>query len=609
MAAGESLPFTVPTDSTLVEPESGCLPAPGSGHHRLPTQFGRYRLVRQLGAGGMGTVWLAQDTDLDRPVALKMPRLQPGDGPQVLERFYQEARAAAHLSHPNICPVHDVGSVDGVPYLTMAFIEGVPLSDRLRRPGAGPDEPGVALSPPEAVRLALRLAVALEEAHRRGVIHRDLKPANVMMNERGEPVIMDFGLARRADGGARITQEGSVMGTPAYMAPEQVAGDIEAMGPGTDIYSLGVILYEMLTGTLPFQGSLATVLSRVLHEEPAPLTTHRPELDPTLDSLCRRALAKQPDHRYRGMKEFREALEDYLQGRGQEALRAVAPTEVYVPSVHATPPTTGRVRRRWLIAGTVAGVLLGLGLVGHRVIWQKTAKEPAANVIEKPAPIPPVPPLPRVFAQRPARQEGRLLPPLPPGLPPPPVVILLERRVASDRWAGDDRERQKALADLEALPGEWAVVALRKALRSSRQEVRVWAARELGRYQDADVGKDLAGALEDGCLEVRIASADALARRGNPDATTALVRRIGDDLWKASGVSPDLSKEAALKALEKLASDQVPEALRAALRSENKEVSRWAARHLAVLKVPRLPPVAPILPGPRPRFPGPRGGR
>src|SRR5581483_1302271 len=196
-------------------------------------------IEKKLGQGGMGAVYLAHDTELDRRVALKVPGFVAGDPPGVLERFQREARAAAKLHHPNLCPVFDVGQVGGVHYLTMAFIPGRTLARVLRDRGGPMDEM-------EAARLIRTLALALGEAHRAGVVHRDLKPANIIMSARGEPVILDFGLARRAED-SRMTATGAALGTPAYMPPEQVEGDPTAVGPASDIYGLGVILYELLT--------------------------------------------------------------------------------------------------------------------------------------------------------------------------------------------------------------------------------------------------------------------------------------------------------------------------------------------------------------------------
>ena len=279
----------------------------------FPADFGRYRLLKLLGKGGMGRVYLAHDTMLDRAVALKIPHLS--GGPTVLTRFYTEARAAAALHHPNICPIHEVGQVEGFPYLTMAFIEGKSLGELARlRP----------LQPRQSVTLVRKLALALDEAHKLGIIHRDLKPANIMIDRRGEPVIMDFGLARRArTGDARVTQEGSTMGTPAYMPPEQVQGELDVMGPRSDVYSLGVILYELLTGQLPFNGDVMAILAQVLLEEPPPPSRFRPDLDPQLETICLKAMAKKINKRHSSMAELAAALLHYL--RGTTASQAKGP--------------------------------------------------------------------------------------------------------------------------------------------------------------------------------------------------------------------------------------------------------------------------------------------
>jgi hypothetical protein len=253
----------------------------------------------------MGSVYLAQDVQLDRPVALKVPNFGLNDGSRLRERFFREARAAATLSHPNLCPVYDVGEVDGILYLTMAYVEGRPLTDYIR--------PGKPLPERQAAALVRRLALALQEAHGRGVIHRDLKPANIMITPRREPVIMDFGLARQTSKDeSRLTQHGAVLGTPGYMPPEQVRGELDAMGPACDIYSLGVILYEALTGRLPFEGTSLAVLAKIITEAPPPPTTVRADLDPRLEQICLRAMAKEPAQRYASMAELATALAEYL---------------------------------------------------------------------------------------------------------------------------------------------------------------------------------------------------------------------------------------------------------------------------------------------------------
>ena len=290
--------------------DSQRLNATSDGHGRkvsdqLPREFGRYRIIERLGEGGMGSVYLAHDTQLDRQVALKVPHFRPEEGPEMVERFYREARAAAALEHPNLCPVHDVGEIDGIPYLTMAYIDGQALSEFI-----DPEKP----LPQRQVAAAVRkLAVALQEAHAHGVVHRDLKPANVMINKRRQPVIMDFGLARQVKRGeARLTQSGAVMGSPAYMSPEQVEGDLEAMGPGCDIYSLGVMLYELLTGRLPFEGSAASVMGQILATEPSPPSQHRADADPRLEAICLKAMAKKAEDRYGSMQDMADALAEFL---------------------------------------------------------------------------------------------------------------------------------------------------------------------------------------------------------------------------------------------------------------------------------------------------------
>jgi class 3 adenylate cyclase len=303
--APPATPRTAPLSTQATEAPTSPAPFTTPGPtHTLPEVFGRYRIVRPLGAGGMGSVYLAHDTQLDRPVALKVPHFDPPPSPQSLERFYREARAAATLNHPNICQVYDVGDVGGVPYLTMAYVEGQTLAELASTP------PG--LSPRQAAALVRALALALHEAHAKGVIHRDLKPSNILIDRRGEPVITDFGLARRLHlGEERLTQQGVLMGTPAYMSPEQVSGDPQGIGPPSDVYSLGVILYELLAGRLPFLGGTEALVARALKDPPPP-SHHRPDLDPRFEAVCLRAVAREVAGRFASMAEFAQALDELL---------------------------------------------------------------------------------------------------------------------------------------------------------------------------------------------------------------------------------------------------------------------------------------------------------
>lgn len=273
-----------------------------------PTRFGRYRIIRELGRGAMGAVYLAQDEQLHRQVALKIPQFGADMNRGLLERFYREARAAAALRHPGICPVYDVGEIDGQHYITMAYIEGRPLRDftKSSKRQAGR----------QVARVIRKLALALEVAHQNNVIHRDLKPANVMIDNGNEPVVMDFGLARlSAEGEERLTHTGTVIGTPAYMSPEQVDGDNNRVGPRSDIYSLGVIFYELLTGQLPFQGNLMSILRKIATEEPRPPIDLHSDIDPALQAICLKMLAKQPEQRFGSMSEVAQELAAWMQGR------------------------------------------------------------------------------------------------------------------------------------------------------------------------------------------------------------------------------------------------------------------------------------------------------
>ena len=274
----------------------------------FPRPFGRYILQKELGRGGMGIVYLAQDPALDILVSLKVPHPEVAADAAALERFYREARAAARLAHPHICRIYDVGISEGQHYLAMAYVEGDPLSEHIGEFAADPGRTAV---------LVRTIALAVEEAHRHGIIHRDLKPANVMIEADGQPVVMDFGLARRVETrDASQTREGVILGTPAYMPPEQAAGNLEAIGPRSDVYSLGVILYELLTGRQPFRGTTTAVLVSVMRDEPPRPSSLRPEVDPFLEAVCLKAMAKEPSQRYGSMADFAAALADYRPGKG-----------------------------------------------------------------------------------------------------------------------------------------------------------------------------------------------------------------------------------------------------------------------------------------------------
>jgi serine/threonine-protein kinase len=282
---------------TLAEP-AGAAEAPLL---QASTTFGRYQIVRMLGRGAMGAVYLAYDTELHRHVAIKTPFL--GKSTQTIQRFYREARAAAQLRNPFLCPIYDVGKVGEVHYLSMAFIDGVPLTRVLAERRLG--------TVGEIIAVVTKIARGLQKAHEIGIVHRDLKTDNIMIDGDGEPIVLDFGLARRVDEDVQVTLPGTIVGTPAFMSPEQVDGDPTKVGPPTDIYSLGIILYYMLTGHLPFKGSLTSILNQVGSVTPVRPSAINPalEADSPLENVCMKMVAKAPADRYASMTEVALALE------------------------------------------------------------------------------------------------------------------------------------------------------------------------------------------------------------------------------------------------------------------------------------------------------------
>jgi|JI10StandDraft_1071094.scaffolds.fasta_scaffold06383_4 serine/threonine protein kinase len=269
--------------------------------------IGRYRIEKLLGKGGMATVYLATDLRLKRAVALKIPRQILVDEPELLQRFEREAHTMASVEHPNLCRVFDIGEQDGIPFLSMLFIEGRTLAAAL--------EDGKKYTPREAAELVKKLAQATQVAHEAGVIHRDLKPANVMIDQQGEPIIMDFGLALASQIDSRLTRDGLIMGTPAYMAPEQAVGDPGLVGAQSDVYSLGAILYELLAGKPLYQGTTVSVLAQLVGDSQV---TRRmfdsSTIDWRLQAICMKALSKDVKERYATAQELATALQNFLSG-------------------------------------------------------------------------------------------------------------------------------------------------------------------------------------------------------------------------------------------------------------------------------------------------------
>ena len=268
--------------------------------------LGKFELLAVVGRGAFGTVYRARDTQLQRIVAIKVPRSGQLARDEDLDRFVREARNAAQLQHSGIVPVYEVGQGNGHPYLVSEFVEGVTLADALtdRR-----------FEFRQAAQLVARAAVALAHAHAQGVVHRDLKPSNIMLTADGSPRIMDFGLAKRDAGEVTMTVEGQVLGTPAYMSPEQAQGHAHHVDGRSDIYSLGVILFELVTGELPFRGNQRMLLHHVIHDEPRAPRSLNDRVPKDLETICLTAMAKEPARRYQTAQALAGDLERFLAGQ------------------------------------------------------------------------------------------------------------------------------------------------------------------------------------------------------------------------------------------------------------------------------------------------------
>jgi serine/threonine-protein kinase len=270
----------------------------------LPRTFGDFELVEEIGRGGMGVVYKAWEKSLKRFVALKMVLRGEHASGADLARFRGEAQSAAGLAHPNIVPVYKVDSENGQAYFSMKYVEGQTLAARVK---AGP------LPPRDAARYLAAVSRAVHHAHQKGILHRDLKPANVLIDGDDQPLVTDFGLAKRVEGGVSLTGTGAIVGTPSYMAPEQAAGNLGQPGPAADIYGLGAILYELLTGRPPFLAATAVdTLLLVRSEEPVRPRLLNPQIDPDLEFICRKCLEKNPEHRYASAQCLADDLESYL---------------------------------------------------------------------------------------------------------------------------------------------------------------------------------------------------------------------------------------------------------------------------------------------------------
>jgi serine/threonine protein kinase len=306
----------------------------------------QYRVLEKLGEGGMGVVYKAHDTKLDRDVALKFLPIELTKDPNARERFIQEAKAASGLSHPNICTIHDIQEHDGQMFIVMEFVDGQTLRDKRE-----------SLSFKHAIDVGIQIADGLAAAHEKGIVHRDIKPENIMIRKDGIVQIMDFGLAKLRGTVTRLTKDGSTVGTVAYMSPEQVQG--QDADHRSDIFSLGILLYELFTGQLPFTGVHETALMyEIVNVDPSPMSSIKPDIDSELDRIVFECLQKEPDERYQSVKDISKDLKRFKRESSRQRASkvfTVRPGTTQVP-VPRSARFLDRVRRDYLV-WSIAGIL------------------------------------------------------------------------------------------------------------------------------------------------------------------------------------------------------------------------------------------------------------
>ena len=326
-------------DSSLIQPEL----TPGEC-------FGRYELIRELGRGGMGVVFLARQVDLDREVAVKMILSSRLASPDDVRRFLAESKAAGRMRHPNIVAIHEAGEVVGQHYFAMDYVDGPSLAEWRK---------SADITPEQAAECVAAVAGAVQYLHEQGIVHRDLKPSNILLDSSGKPHVTDFGLARVFNADSRDTQTGTILGTPSYMPPEQAAGKLDEISPRSDVYSLGAILYELLTGEPPFhRANPLDALVDVLEGEPDPPRKLNPNVPRELQLVCLKCLEKDPDRRYATARDLAEDLQRFLR---QEP-------------VAARPSSIWQWLRRWgrrqpALVSRLGGLLAAYVIVQGRYIY------------------------------------------------------------------------------------------------------------------------------------------------------------------------------------------------------------------------------------------------
>jgi serine/threonine-protein kinase len=587
---------------------------PKPTNESLPPDFGHFRIEKRLGRG-CSSVFEATDTMLNRTVALKVPQLDGDLNEAARSRFQREARAAAAAYHPLLCPVLEIGQINGMDYFAMPYVEGEPLSQVLHQRSVWPTR--------LAVIFISKLAMAVAAAHRQNLIHRDLRPANILITASETPVIVGFGSMV-----ANIVP--SAPEDASYLAPEHAQGE-EQMGPQADVYSLGVLLFQLLTGDTPPEG--------------LPDSAFPADLPPELKDFCRRTLAVNPDDRPSSLDEFVQSLNGFLgklrpsdfdlpgaalsgsaQGRrlagsamglpppaqptaaGPIASAAMSQMQELrqLSNWKSTPPSQRPVPKRhfpwpWYVSSGLIGA--AITLIALAVFHRDAGvdgNEPSTNPPGQGAQGPSLKellqdlqrsPTPEKRDQELAKIRARNN---------PADAKELDRLITENEWADvksdSDADKENAFLALQAIDSAQLTKSLRSAIDSKNARIRAWACDKIAISNDAALLPELHAALNDRHGLVRKAAADALRTMSPKDRETveALERRIADDDWISKAFSstkegpvddPDNGgKKAALDALKVIDMKRVPEALKKARESKNSTVRKWAEQELARLK-------------------------
>lgn len=423
--------------------------------------FGRYKVIREIGKGAMGVVYLAHDPNLDLQVALKVLRQDKGVAESFARRFLAEARALGRLNHPNIVRVFNVDEDDGKIYIAMEFIEGTSFDETIRQKR---------FTPEEVATFGIVVASALDDAHRKGIVHRDIKPSNILVGPDGNLKITDFGIARIEDTASHEqTQAGEILGTPAYMSPEQVlSGPVDGR---SDLFSLGILLYELGAGARPFAGgSLAAVFKAITQDEPAPITDSNPSFPGDLSRVIMKCLRKEPDQRFETAKALAAALKGCI---GEES------------PVQATPPTgrggSNRKTAAYLGAGLAVAALVAV--LAYRQGFRKEEPAPKTEqtrgVPERPEDAKTGMPAQGKTAEPPVRDEKSVpVVPIPKEVPkPPPRASSIPQSAAKDPVPPVpdpliEEDLQDAVKNYEAGRYDVAIVKLEYILRREKNNIR-----------------------------------------------------------------------------------------------------------------------------------------